>query len=163
MSDLFVGNADSPLGELTLYKKDARLIRLDFDESPLWLPAESAVRDESQFETEFEQLTEYFSGARRTFELEIQLSLPRAESFRTRAQLMLTEIPYGETATYGAFAAMVGSAKAARAIGTACATNPLPIVLPCHRVVAANNTLGGYSAGLWRKRYLIELESGFSS
>lgn len=76
---------------------------------------------------------------------------------------MLTEIPYGETATYGAFAAMVGSAKAARAIGTACATNPLPVVLPCHRVVAANHKLGGYSAGLWRKKYLLELESGFAS
>ena len=163
MSDFFVGKVDSPLGELTLYKKDARLLRLDFDDSSLWLLAESAVRDESQFEAEFAQLTEYFAGARRSFELEIQLALPRSESFRTRAQLMMAEIPYGETATYGELAAMVGRAQAARAIGTACATNPLPIVLPCHRVVAANNKLGGYSAGLLRKQYLLELESGFSS
>lgn len=107
------------------------------------------------------ELDEYFAGQRRAFDL--ALSTDGGAGFRAQVQRSLNRIPYGETATYGMLAAMLKRPRAARAVGTACATNPLPIVQPCHRVVSADGTLGGYSGGLWRKELLLSLEAGLAN
>ncbi len=82
-----------------------------------------------------------------------------ATAFRRRVWEALRRIPMGQTRSYGEIALEVGAPRAARAVGTACATNPIPIVVPCHRVVAANGRLGGYSGGLARKRQLLRAEN----
>lgn len=117
------------------------------------------------------QLDEYFAGARTTFDLE--LAVPKGTEFERAVWRRIAAIPYGETLTYGRIAAQVGEPDAAddrrpgaapagfaaRAVGVACNRNPVPIVVPCHRVVGAGNKLVGFGGGLPRKRYLLELEA----
>ncbi len=104
------------------------------------------------------QLKEYFSGKRKKFDFKIDLQV---DGFYRKALLKgVAKIPYGETRSYGEIAKDVGSPRAARAVGTANATNPLPFVIPCHRVVASSG-LGGYGGGLAMKRQLLKIESEF--
>ena len=97
------------------------------------------------------------SRQRRAFDIPLDLSLSR--SFRQLVQQHLPEIGYGQTRTYRQVAELVGNPKAVRAVGTACATNPLPLVLPCHRVVRADGTPGGYIGGTAAKTALLDLEA----
>ena len=101
------------------------------------------------------ELDEYFDRRRTTFDLRLDLS-PRPE-FQQRVLRRLAQVPYGEVTTYGALAAKVGKPRAARAIGGAMNRNPIPIVLPCHRVIGAGGKLVGYLGGLDRKRALLSL------
>jgi O-6-methylguanine DNA methyltransferase len=101
------------------------------------------------------QLGEYFNGARKAFDLPIALS---GAPFSLKVWSALQEIPYGETRSYGEVAAMVGNPKAPRAVGMANNRNPLPIIVPCHRVIGADGSLTGYAGGLEAKRFLLELE-----
>jgi methylated-DNA-[protein]-cysteine S-methyltransferase len=103
------------------------------------------------------QLGEYFTGQRRAFELPLDLRL--ATGFRRTVLAHLPEIPYGRTESYAQVAAAAGSPKAVRAVGTACARNPLPVVVPCHRVVRSDGSMGGYAGGPDAKRTLLTLES----
>jgi methylated-DNA-[protein]-cysteine S-methyltransferase len=102
-----------------------------------------------------EQLAEYFAGRLRVFDLPLD---PIGTDFQRRAWLALVEIPYGETRTYGEQARRLGLAHGARAIGGANARNPLPVVIPCHRLVGATGKLTGYAGGLERKAQLLDLE-----
>lgn len=104
-----------------------------------------------------EQLDAYFAGERRTFELEVDLRLVRG-GFARRVLQVARRIPYGEVATYGEVAAAAGNPKASRAAGNALGSNPVPIVVPCHRVVRTGGGLGGYTGGLDVKRHLLALE-----
>ena len=101
------------------------------------------------------QLREYFAGARRTFDLPLA---PHGTAFQQRVWAALRAIPYGETCTYGELAAAIGSPNASRAVGMANHRNPIPIIIPCHRVIGANGTLTGYAGGLEIKRKLLALE-----
>jgi len=101
------------------------------------------------------ELDEYFAGRRRAFDLPLDL---RVAPFQEAVLRALARVPYGRTETYGGLAAQVGRPKAARAVGTAMNRNPVPIVLPCHRVVGADGSLVGYGGGLEVKRALLELE-----
>jgi methylated-DNA-[protein]-cysteine S-methyltransferase len=103
------------------------------------------------------QLDEYFSGRRQVFDLPLDWRL--SAGFRRAVLHRLPEIPYGETATYAAVAAMAGRPQASRAAGSACATNPLPIVVPCHRVVRSDGARGGYLGGVAVKAALLALET----
>ncbi|MFF0903492.1 UNVERIFIED_CONTAM: methylated-DNA--[protein]-cysteine S-methyltransferase [Kocuria sp. CPCC 205316] len=103
------------------------------------------------------QLEEYFAGTRTRFELPLDRSL--SHGFRRLVQEHLPEIGYGRTESYGAVARSVGRPQAVRAVGTACATNPLPVVVPCHRVLRSDGGLGGYVGGLEAKTALLELEA----
>ncbi|GAB2609988.1 methylated-DNA--[protein]-cysteine S-methyltransferase [Kocuria arenosa] len=103
------------------------------------------------------QLEEYFAGTRTRFELPLDRSL--SHGFRRLVQEHLPEIGYGRTESYGAVARSVGRPQAVRAVGTACATNPLPVVVPCHRVLRSDGALGGYVGGLEAKTALLELEA----
>ncbi len=138
----------SPLGPLTLFAEDGFLIALvygdygDYDDLPLF---RQAVR----------QLEEYFAGQRQTFSLPLR---PEGTAFQRRVWQSLCEIPYGKTISYRDLAVRVGSPRAFQAVGQANGRNPLPILIPCHRVIAADGTLGGYSSGVERKNFLLRLE-----
>ena len=142
---------ESPVGRLVLVSDGASLTAIQFggkragaDDCAVPLP--EAKRE----------LAEYFAGRRRSFDLSLA---PRGTPFQRRVWEALRRIPYGATATYGEIARAVGSPGAVRAVGAACARNPVPIIVPCHRVIGADGTLTGYAGGLERKRALLELES----
>jgi methylated-DNA-[protein]-cysteine S-methyltransferase len=101
------------------------------------------------------ELDEYFEGKRREFDLPLDL---RVAPFHADVLAQLARVPYGQTETYGALAAKAGRPKAARAVGTVMNRNPIPIVLPCHRIVGANGSLTGYAGGLDVKLQLLQLE-----
>jgi methylated-DNA-[protein]-cysteine S-methyltransferase len=103
------------------------------------------------------QLREYFSGQRTEFDLPLA---PEGTAFQRRVWKYLQSIPYGETISYAELAKRVGNPKAARAVGSANGRNQIPIVIPCHRVIAADGTLGGFGGGLTVKQRLLDLESG---
>ena len=103
------------------------------------------------------QLREYFAGQRRSFQLPLA---PQGTPFQQQVWQALAEIPYGETRTYGEIAEAIGRKGASRAVGAANHRNPLPIFIPCHRVIGANGSLTGYAGGLETKRFLLALESG---
>lgn len=102
-----------------------------------------------------EQLDQYLTGRRKRFALELA---PNGTPFQRRVWRALTAIPYGSVASYGEIAHRIGRAGAARAVGQANGANPIPIVIPCHRVIAADGTIGGFSSGLGLKRRLLEIE-----
>ncbi len=156
---------DSPLGPLLVAATDRGLVRVAFDEveghesvleslvrsyGPRVLPARSRLDIVTR------QLDAYFVGDRHHFD--VPLDLRRTSGFRATVLDHLREIPYGTTETYATVATASGSPKAVRAVGTACATNPLPVVVPCHRVVRSDGGLGGYLGGVEAKRALLDLE-----
>ncbi|WP_342318343.1 methylated-DNA--[protein]-cysteine S-methyltransferase [Corynebacterium mayonis] len=145
---------DSPVGELTLVFSAAGLYRVLF-------AAESGLgRGLAQVEARNarQQFAEYFAGERRAFTL--PLDLGASSGFYRRVQEELLKIPYGRTVGYGDLARRLGSAGASRAVGTGCAQNPLPIVVPCHRVVRADGSVGNYRGGGEAKVFLLGLEAG---
>ncbi len=104
------------------------------------------------------QVNEYLSGKRKEFDLRLSCG---CTGFRASVLEALMQIPYGETRTYSEVAAMAGSPKACRAVGTACAENPLPLIVPCHRVVPSAGGIGSYAGGTAMKQRLLDLERGF--
>ena len=163
--DVAYRTVDSPVGALLIASTPAGLVRLAFSSeghdavlqnlsdriSPRMLHAPKRLDDVAR------QLDEYFSGRRHTFDVPLDWQL--SKGFR-RVVLghLAVEIGYGTTASYGALARLSGSPKAVRAVGTTCATNPIPVVVPCHRVVRSDGTLGGYRGGPAAKRTLLDLE-----
>jgi len=103
------------------------------------------------------QLDEYFSGKRKDFRLNLA---PEGTEFRRKVWQALQTIPFGETRSYREIAAAIGNARACRAVGAANRENPIPIIIPCHRVIGRNGGLIGYSSGLWRKEWLLRHEAG---
>jgi methylated-DNA-[protein]-cysteine S-methyltransferase len=158
----------SPLGELYLAESDAGLCRVAWDLSEaqftedLWWawcgrPSEREERSASGVLGEAaRQLSEYFEKRRRAFDLPLDLS--RLSRFRQRVLTALLQVPYGEVASYGEVAALAGHPSAARAVGLATRRNPLPILIPCHRVVLSTGGLGGFGGRPDLKRYLLEME-----
>jgi len=104
------------------------------------------------------QLEEYFKGRRKEFDLELEYS---GTIFKQKVWDALRKIPYGRTMTYGEIAAEIGSARAARAVGAAAGANPIPLIIPCHRVIGADGKLTGFSSGLVIKKLLLLLESRY--
>jgi methylated-DNA-[protein]-cysteine S-methyltransferase len=154
---------DSPVGELLLAATRAGLVRVSFwDEDNVLdeLAARLSPRVlalPGRLDPVRRQLDEYFEGRRRHFDVEVDWSL--SHGFRRQALTVLAnEVGYGQLVTYKELAERTGSPKAVRAAGSACATNPIPIVVPCHRVVRTGGGLGGYGGGLDAKRLLLTLE-----
>ncbi|WP_329081703.1 methylated-DNA--[protein]-cysteine S-methyltransferase [Streptosporangium sp. NBC_01469] len=146
----------SPLGDLTAVAEDGVLCGLYFERhlrGPA--PQDRGTYDESGFEEVRRQLGEYFAGERTRFELPLA---PRGDEFQQRVWRLLTEIPFGETRSYGELARRLGNVSLAQAVGAANARNPLSVIVPCHRVVGADGGLTGYAGGLARKRFLLDLE-----
>ena len=158
---------DTPVGRLLVAVTERGLCEIEYDPEPerdeeLLARAFGArvLRSPRPTDEARRQLDEYFAGKRREFELPVDLSLAR-EFGRTVLE-ELAQVPYGELTTYGALAARAGRPRAARAVGTVMNRNPVPIVLPCHRVVGSTGALTGYGGGLDRKRTLLELEGALS-
>lgn len=155
----------SPLGPLTIEASDRGLRAIKFDPQrwPAVAATESAAEevrlvDDPILEATARELAEYFDGSRRAFDLPLDL---RVTPFRKAVLVAMSAIPYGQVWSYRELGRHMGrDAGASRAIGQACHDNPIPIVLPCHRVVAADGSLGGYAAGLQVKRWLLGLERG---
>lgn len=154
---------ETPIGQLLVAVTDRGLCEIHYDPDPEReterLARAFGVRvlqsprptDEAR-----RQLDEYFAGERRRFDLRVDLRLAR--DFGRDVLAELARVPYGELTTYGTLAARAGRPRAARAVGTVMNRNPVPIVLPCHRVVGSTGALVGYGGGLERKRALLELE-----
>ena len=142
---------DSPIGKIAVFAENEKLIRLDLKTKER---ADSVITEKVLFEAE-KQLFEYFSGKRKTFELEYEFS---GTEFQKSVWCELLKIPFGETKTYGEIAAAIGKPKAARAVGSACNKNPLPIIVPCHRVIGANGKLTGFACGTEIKEWLLDHE-----
>jgi methylated-DNA-[protein]-cysteine S-methyltransferase len=156
----------SPIGELALAVDDAGLCRVRF--SPHNVSADVPAGDlaagdlaaggvPARLAAAVDQLGAYFAGDLTEFDL--PLSVPGGSDFERAVWAAMREIPYGQMRTYGEIAAETGDPGAARAVGVACNRNPLPLVVPCHRVVGAGGKLVGFGGGLPRKRFLLELES----
>jgi methylated-DNA-[protein]-cysteine S-methyltransferase len=154
---------DTPLGDLLVGVTDRGVCRIHFDPDPEQELESLArqfgprvLRSAQPVERVKRQLDEYFAGARRAFDVDWDIRfLPE---FNRRVLAQLARVEYGTTTTYGDLAAMAGNPRAARAVGTVMNRNPIPIVLPCHRVVGANGKLVGYAGGLERKERLLRLE-----
>lgn len=144
---------DSPIGPLTLTGDGASLQSVCFGAQP---PSGLPRADEA-FSAVVRQLQEYFSGERREFDIVLA---PAGTPFQLAVWNALRTIPYGETRSYGEVAKLVGRPAAVRAVGAANGANPLPIVVPCHRVIGSNGSLTGFGGGLDLKRRLLELERG---
>lgn len=163
--DVAYRTVDSPVGSLLLAATDEGLVRVAYARenhdsvlahlathvSPRVLQAPGRLDPAAR------ELEEYFSGQRRGFDLPLDLRL--AAGFRRTVLAHLVDIAYGTTASYAAVAEAAGSPRAVRAVGTACATNPLPLVLPCHRVVRSDGTIGRYVGGIDAKQTLLDLEA----
>lgn len=162
--DVAVDALDSPVGHLVLAATPAGLARIAYaDEGEETVLAELAqrisprlLRAPRRLDPVRRELDEYFSGRRRRFEMALDLSLVRG--FGRRVLDVASGLGYGELSTYAQVAARAGSPRGARAAGNALGRNPIPIVVPCHRVLHAGGGLGGYTGGLHRKRILLELE-----
>jgi methylated-DNA-[protein]-cysteine S-methyltransferase len=142
----------SPIGHLTLVASGRGLCEV------LWGSAgRKPQTGNAVLQTAATQLEEYFAGTRRVFDLQLDLL---GTPFQVRTWSALAEIPYGTTVSYGEQARRLGVPRAARAVGAANGSNPLPIVLPCHRVIGANGALTGYGGGLDMKRWLLAHERG---
>jgi methylated-DNA-[protein]-cysteine S-methyltransferase len=154
---------ESPIGPLLVAATTRGLARIYFDADPeLHLDRLAEVygprvlRSAGSVDPVHRQLDEYFAGSRSAFELEVDLR--GAAPFAQQVLGELALVPYGQTTTYGTLAARVGAPRAARAVGMVMNRNPIPIVLPCHRVVGANGSLTGYAGGLDLKERLLRLE-----
>jgi methylated-DNA-[protein]-cysteine S-methyltransferase len=153
---------DSPVGELRL-TSDGRALTGVYLEAhggePLKETDPGWERDEAPFQDAITQLRAYFAGALRAFALPLA---PAGTDFQKRVWSALAAIPFGETRSYGAIAREIGRPGAARAVGLANGSNPISIIVPCHRVIGADGTLTGYGGGLDRKRWLLAHEAGRS-
>ena len=147
---------DSPLGPILLAGDDEglKLINIQEGAAPVALQPEWQ-QDEGEFSDAIKQFGAYFAGELKAFDLKLK---PEGTPFYRQVWQELTQIAYGETISYGELAARVGKPKAARAVGAANGRNPLPIVIPCHRVIGADGSLTGYGGGLRFKVALLELE-----
>lgn len=154
---------DTPVGALLVAVTERGLCRISYDADPeleLDRLARSfgvrVLRSARPIDAARRQLDEYFDGTRQRFDLAVDIEL--LADFNRRVLRELARVPYGEVVTYGELAARAARPRAARAVGTVMNRNPLPIVLPCHRVVGANGKLVGYAGGLDRKETLLRLE-----
>lgn len=152
--------ADSPVGELLVAATGRGVCWIEFSPHALERLAHRVgsrlLRAPRRLLPVKRELDEYFSGSRTTFEVDVDI--PAVPDFQRRVLLELARVPYGEVTTYGTLAGRIGKPRAARAVGGALNRNPVPIILPCHRVVGASGSLVGYAGGLARKEALLALE-----
>lgn len=148
---------DSPLGPLFLTMADGLLTGVVMSQQkPIAGISASSIGDAERFVHVIDQLREYFSGERREFDVPLRLV---GTAFQRLVWEELKKVPFGTTTTYGEIARRIGNPNAVRAVGLANGRNPIPIIVPCHRVIGADGTLTGYSGGLRNKSLLLDLES----
>ena len=169
VADISYGSLDSPFGPLLAASTSRGLVRLAFPEESVDSVLERLagrispriVESVAPLEAVRRELEEYFTGSRRAFELAIDWSL--VGPFGRRVLGAAAAIPYGDVLSYAEIAGAAGSPGGSRAAGNALGSNPVPIVVPCHRVLRSGGALGGYAGGLERKRWLLELEGAIQT
>lgn len=142
----------SPIGSLLLTTENGALTGLRMGRS---VPSSTWQRDDQRFAEVARQLNEYWAGTRTDFDIELE---PVGTPFQLKVWKALRKIPYGTTISYAELARRIDSPRAVRAVGGANGANPIAVIVPCHRVIAANGTIGGYGGGLARKQKLLRLE-----
>lgn len=165
--DVAVTTVDTPVGVLLVAAVESAIVRVAFDVEDHLLVLEQLaatisprvleVHDDPVLAAARCQLNEFCAGERSRFDLPIDLRLARGP-FRREVLELLQQIPAGETRTYAQLAATAGRPNAVRAVGSSCATNPVPVVIPCHRVLRTGGHLGGYLGGVERKQWLLDHE-----
>jgi len=155
-------NINSPIGILGLVSNGDSLLRIYLPNENISVsklqqqyPDKDITEDKLEFKETIDQLTEYFDGQRKVFTIKTKVE---SSPFYKKALLEVAKVQYGETSSYSKIARKLNNPKATRAVGTANARNPLPIIIPCHRIIAKNGKLGGYAGGLKMKKYLINFE-----
>jgi methylated-DNA-[protein]-cysteine S-methyltransferase len=163
MKTITFDTVETPFGIIGLAISEKGLCRVYFPEDAPFdrslqreFPECTIIQDEKALQNIKKQFKEYFSGKRKSFDIELDLNAP---PFYTDALAEVSKIPFGQTATYQDIAIRAGNPRAVRAVGSANANNPLPIVIPCHRVLNTGGGLGGYGGKLERKVFLLELEN----
>jgi methylated-DNA-[protein]-cysteine S-methyltransferase len=152
----FYTHLPSPIGSLLLAADSTGLREITFPKNSIPAPAQSGwTEDSSAFSDIIRQLRAYFAGELEIFNL---LLSPQGTPFQQRVWKELCHIPYGETISYGQLATRIGNPNASRAVGLANGSNPIPIIIPCHRVIGSNGKLTGYGGGLPIKEKLLALE-----
>jgi len=152
---------DTPIGELLLAGEADSLSMIGFPKGAMRRDPEAEwIYNEAPFEVVRSQLAEYFAGERKDFDLQLSLS---GTEFQVAVLGALQKIPYGKTMSYGAVAKQIGRPKAVRAVGAANGRNPIPIIVPCHRVIGTSGDLTGFGGGLDTKAALLRLEAENSS
>jgi methylated-DNA-[protein]-cysteine S-methyltransferase len=147
----------TPIGDLLLGGDDDALSLVGFPEGSMrYDPEPDWIYNEKPFAEARQQLTEYFAGDRKEFDLPLSLA---GTEFQLLVLEELKRIPYGETTSYGAIAKLIGRPKAVRAVGAANGRNPIPIIVPCHRVIGSSGDLTGFGGGLSTKEALLRLEA----
>ncbi len=151
MNELQIAYYKSPIGYLKIAASESGVVAIDFLDEEI-----SATRNPStEFADCFQQLDEYFAQRRREFSLKLN---PKGTDFQKRVWNELMKIPYGKTTSYLNIAETLGDRKALRAVGAANGRNPIPIIIPCHRVIGRNGDLIGFGGGIWRKEWLLRHE-----
>ncbi|MEO7058200.1 MAG: methylated-DNA--[protein]-cysteine S-methyltransferase [Lapillicoccus sp.] len=165
--DVAYRTVDSPIGPLLIAATPAGLVRVAFEREGEDVVLQGladrisprVLQSPAQLDGVAHQLDEYFAGRRHRFELPLDWRLSTG-FYGDVLHHLATDVGYGRTATYAALAGLAGRPRAVRAVGTACATNPLPVVVPCHRVVRSDGGMGAYRGGSEAKRALLDLEGG---
>ena len=148
---------DCPIGEIGIAEENGAIIRLGFGNKKEEFKG-CEIDEVPLIKKTFQQLTEYFAGRRKKFDLPLN---PQGTDFQQSVWETLRTIPFGETCGYKDVAVMVGNPKACRAVGMANNRNPIAIIIPCHRVIGRNGSLTGYAGGLRVKQYLLDLEARY--
>jgi len=146
--------APAPIGNLLLIADEEGLLRIEF---PPASPPDEVSLDEERLMPVIRQIGEFFAGRRKTFDVRIAL---RGTAFQLEVWRALLCIPYGETRSYAEIAKSIGRPTATRAVGAANGANPVPIIVPCHRVIGSNGSLTGFGGGIDVKRWLLNFEAG---
>ena len=163
--DVAYRTVDSPIGTLLLATTEQGMVRVAFDREGIDAVLEELalevspriLRAPARLDTAAHEFDEYFDGRRRAFDLPLDLRL--SHGFRRTVLMQLTQIGYGTTASYGEVAEASGNPRATRAVGSACRTNPLPLIVPCHRVVRSDGSIGQYLGGVEAKQLLLSMEA----
>ncbi|OLB88867.1 MAG: cysteine methyltransferase [Acidobacteria bacterium 13_2_20CM_2_57_6] len=157
MNTVFYTTLESPVGTLLLAGDSQALRMVSFQSSKHAEPPQADWKqDKAPFAEVIRQLRAYFRGERKEFDLPLA---PEGTEFQLRVWNRLRTIPYGETISYAQLAERIGNPKAVRAVGLANGSNPIPIIIPCHRVIGSDGSLTGFGGGLPTKKMLLELES----
>ena len=147
---------ETPIGKLhAMFDEEERLAELRFGGGQTILSVQEPATGRIACPPLLQELDEYFAGKRRTFDLPLA---PKGTPFQLAVWHALLEVPYGDTVTYAELARRIGKPNAVRAVGAANGANPIPVIIPCHRVIGSNGTLTGYGGGIERKQWLLALE-----
>lgn len=148
---------DTKIGNLTFVEKDGEIVRIEFGEKNI---PDASIGESDCIKNAYKEICEYLEGKRKSFSIKIN---PQGTEFQKKVWNSLTQIPYGETRSYKDISIACENKNASRAVGMANNKNPIPIIIPCHRVIGADGSLTGYAGGLDMKTQLLKIESNYKN